>query len=64
MPRIVDNGVEALVMSEIAKLHEKRRKLEDDIKAMDALSNRCIEMGALRDIDAYRTLHRASTLVT
>lgn len=63
MPRIVDKEAERLIMGKINKLYEMRRKLENDIKAMDALSSRRIEMGALQDIDAYRSVHRLSTLL-
>ena len=60
MRTIADNEVQARIMKEIKELYEKRGKLEADIRAVDALNKHLMETGALRDIDAYRTLHRST----
>jgi hypothetical protein len=59
MRMIADNEVQARIMKEIKELYEKRGKLEADIRAVDALNKHLMETGALRDIDAYRTLNRS-----
>lgn len=43
---------------EIEEATAKRRKLEEDLRTVDAVSQRRIDLAALRDIEAYRNRRR------
>lgn len=58
MRTFADKEVQARLLREIQELYDKRGKLEEDIRAVDAVSKLRIEKAALRDIDAYKILQR------
>ena len=58
---IADMSLQAALFAQMSELYEKRGKLESDIRALDALSKHRIEMAALDDIDAYRSLQLLSS---
>lgn len=58
MRPFVDRENQARLLREIQELYERRRKLEADIRTVDASSRLRIEKAAMRDIDAYRCLNR------
>lgn len=58
MRTYADTEIQARLLKEIKELYERRGKLEEDIKAVDAMSKLRNEKAALRDIELYRSLHR------
>ena len=58
MPTFVDRELQARLLKEIQELYEKRGKIEDDIRALEAKSKLRIEKAALQEIDAYKNLNR------
>jgi hypothetical protein len=58
MPTFIDKEVQARLLREIQELYEKRGKIEDDIRALEAKSKLRIEKAALQEIDAYKNLNR------
>jgi hypothetical protein len=58
MPTFIDKEVQARLLREMQELYEKRGKIEDDIKALEAKSKLRIEKAALQEIDAYKNLNR------
>jgi hypothetical protein len=56
MSMFVDKELQAKLLKEIQELYERRMKLENDIRAVDAVSKLRMEKAALRDIDAYKSL--------
>jgi hypothetical protein len=60
MPTFIDKEVQARLLREIQELYEKRGKIEDDIRALEAKSKLRIEKAALQEIDAYKNLNRTS----
>ncbi|MPZ78804.1 MAG: hypothetical protein GEU77_20065 [Deltaproteobacteria bacterium] len=57
MRTYADTEIQARLLKEIKELYEKRGKLEEDIKAVDAMSKLRNEKAALHDIELYRRLH-------
>ncbi|MEX0805479.1 MAG: hypothetical protein WD688_19495 [Candidatus Binatia bacterium] len=57
MRTYADTEIQARLLKEIKELYERRGKLEEDIKAVDAMSKLRNEKAALRDIELYRSLH-------
>jgi hypothetical protein len=57
MRTLVDRETQANLLREIQELYERRRKLEADIRTVEALTKLRIEKAAMRDIDAYRSLN-------
>jgi AmiR/NasT family two-component response regulator len=53
-----DRELQARLLRETHELDKKRLDLESAIKAVDAASKLRMENAALRDIEAYRHLHR------
>lgn len=58
MPTFVDKEIQARLLREIQELYEKRGKIEENIRAVEAKSRLCMEKAALQDIDAYKNLNR------
>ena len=58
MRTLADTELQAQIFAEIQKLNGKRRKLEEDIRAVDVANRLRVEQAALRDIDAYRNLQQ------
>jgi hypothetical protein len=58
MPTFVDKELQGRLLREIQELYEKRGKIEDDIRALEAKSKLRIEKAALQEIDAYKSLNR------
>jgi hypothetical protein len=58
MPTFVDKDIQARLLREIQELYEKRGKIEENIRAVEAKNRLCIEKAALQDIDAYKNLNR------
>jgi len=56
MRTYADTEIQARLLKEIKELYERRGKLEDDIKAVDAMSKLRNEKAALHDIELYRRL--------
>jgi hypothetical protein len=59
MSTFVDKELQARLLREIQELYEKRGKIEDDIRALEARSKLRIEKAALQEIDAYKNLNRS-----
>jgi hypothetical protein len=59
MSTYVDKELQARLLREIQELYEKRGKIEDDIRALEARSKLRIEKAALQEIDAYKNLNRS-----
>jgi hypothetical protein len=58
MPTFVDKELQARLLREIQELYEKRGKIEDDIRALEAKSKLRIEKAAHQEIDAFKNLNR------
>jgi hypothetical protein len=58
MPTFVDKELQGRLLREIQELYEKRGKIEDDIRELEAKSKLRIEKAALQEIDAYKSLNR------
>jgi hypothetical protein len=57
MPTLPNKEVQAMLLSQITDVNEKKRKLEDYIRAMDSLNKSFMERAAQRDIEAYKNRH-------
>ena len=55
MPKSADRELQAGLLKEIYELNARKRKLEDDIRSLDAANNSIQETAALRDIEAYKS---------
>ena len=56
--RIVpDTELQATLLREIMEVNEKKRKLEENLRSADVRSKLLIEIGARKDIEAYKTHH-------
>jgi hypothetical protein len=58
MPTFVDKELQARLLREIQELYEKRGKIEDDIRELEAKSKLRIEKAAHQEIDAFKNLNR------
>ena len=54
MPTFTDREFQARLLREIQEVNAKKRKLEEDIRTVDAVSKLLIDNAARQDIDAYR----------
>jgi hypothetical protein len=54
MPTFADREFQARLLREIQEVNAKKRKLEEDIRTVDAVSKLLIDNAARDDIDAYR----------
>jgi hypothetical protein len=54
MPTFADREFQARLLREIQEVSAKKRKLEEDIRTVDAVSKLLIDNAARQDIDAYR----------
>jgi hypothetical protein len=54
MPTFADREFQARLLREIQEVNAKKRKLEEDIRTVDAVSKLLIDNAARQDIDAYR----------
>jgi hypothetical protein len=54
MPTFADREFQARLLREIQEVSAKKRKLEEDIRTVDAVSKLLIDKAARQDIDAYR----------
>ena len=56
MPKSADDReLQAGLLKEMYELNVRKRKLEDDIRSLDAANNSLQETAALRDIEAYKS---------
>ena len=56
MPKSADDReLQAGLLKEMYELNARKRKLEDDIRSLDAANNSIQETAALRDIEAYKS---------
>jgi len=55
MPKPADRELQAGLLKEMYELNARKRKLEDDIRSLDAANNSLQETAALRDIEAYKS---------
>ncbi len=56
MPKSADDReLQAGLLKEMYELNARKRKLEDDIRSLDAANNSLQETAALRDIEAYKS---------
>jgi hypothetical protein len=60
MPKLIDTCLQAQLLEEAQKLHEKLARLKASLCAADALCDQRINMAALREIDHYRAKHLAA----
>jgi hypothetical protein len=63
MPTFADREFQARLLREIQEVNARKRKLEEDIRTVDAENKLLIEKAARRDIDAYRDRRHLSTKV-
>jgi hypothetical protein len=54
MPTFADREFQARLLREIQEVNAKKRKLEEDIRTVDAVCKLLIDNAARQDIDAYR----------
>jgi hypothetical protein len=54
MPTVVNKDLQERILREVVDVAEKKRKLEDYIRTVDALNNALLESAARRDIEALR----------
>jgi hypothetical protein len=54
MPTFADREFQARLLREVQEVNAKKRKLEEDIRTVDAVSKLLIDNAARQDIDAYR----------
>src|SRR5439155_10165669 len=55
MPKSADRELQAGLLKEIYELNARKRKLQDDIRSLDAANNSIQATAALRDIEAYKS---------
>jgi hypothetical protein len=55
MPVSTDQELQAGILKESHELSARKRKLEDDIRHVDAVNKSIQEAAAVRDIEAYKS---------
>ena len=59
MPALSTKEVQAELLRQIIDVNEKKRKLEDYIRAVDSLNASSMESAAQQDIEAYKNRLRS-----
>lgn len=59
MPALSTKEVQAEILRQIIDVNEKKRKLEDYIRAVDSLNASLMESAAQQDIEAYKNRLRS-----
>jgi hypothetical protein len=57
MSKFANSDFQAGLLKEIEKAAVRKRKLEEDIKSVDAVNKVLIDKAAQRDIEAFRNRH-------
>jgi len=54
MRTVPDTELQAMLLRELIEVNEKKRKLEENLRAADVRSKLLIESAARKDIEAYK----------
>ena len=57
MRTVPDTELQATLLREIIEVNEKKRKLEENLRAADVRSKLLIDSAARKDIEAYKNRH-------
>jgi len=57
MRTVPDTELQAMLLRELIEVNEKKRKLEENLRAADVRSKLLIESAARKDIEAYKNRH-------
>lgn len=57
MRTVPDTELQATLLREVIEVNEKKRKLEENLRAADVRSKLLIDSAARKDIEAYKNRH-------